>query len=457
METLMTELSDIEMAQALTKLGVKEGSRLKPNDSGANLLALQNFMLTYFLPTDLIYFAIALLGAIHSFFRAKQLGDEEYRRYYFSTLMLRRNKRIHALPSCIQEVLGGVFILCGPSGSGKTSFFRQFIARLPKPFVLNNSPIPALPSLQGVWVFPVVHLFYPICGTVRGLVRDMREYFVGVINDARDGDEEHNDEPQLPDMLASEPENAAITACIAMNVGMVVLDGAGIRHSNWKTDAVLDFLLKLREKSGIPVVLSCTAAFLKSIEHHQTLYANLTNGTMLNLEPIPAPLPPPTKPMPDGKLPPDMDVFRQMCKSWWAAGLLGRKTPMPRGMEDWVYEISLGHNRFSATAFHAIHKHIATTSYADPKSPVPYKFDPNTLTKEVVQTVVRRNLFASQGALAAIGAANDVSVAEQDGKSSVVRQEVLNYVDYLPTSVIHKERIAAWVTPRKENPRSLRR
>lgn len=105
MSALMVAPTAIEMAKELTHLGVKADVMIQPNDGGANIVALQNYMRTYFPPTEVVYFAIELLASTHSFFRAKQMGDEEFRRYLFSTLMTRKNKRVHALPACIQEVL----------------------------------------------------------------------------------------------------------------------------------------------------------------------------------------------------------------------------------------------------------------------------------------------------------------------------------------------------------------
>ncbi|WP_233149258.1 ATP-binding protein [Herbaspirillum camelliae] len=456
MSALMVAPTAIEMAKELTHLGVKADVMIQPNDGGANIVALQNYMRTYFPPTEVVYFAIELLASTHSFFRAKQMGDEEFRRYLFSTLMTRKNKRVHALPACIQEVPGGVFVLCGPSGAGKTAFWVRYVARLPKPFVLKTSMERGLESLAGIWVIPVVHISYPVCGTVKGLARDLRDHFVRIIDDVRNEEDEFDHLPPLPDMLAGEPMNAVINACVSLNVGLFVLDGAGIRHSNTQSYEVLEFLLKLREKGGVPVALSCTAAFLKSIEHLETTYANLTNSTMINLEPIPAPSPKPS-PGADGKTPPDFDVFRQMCRNWWAAGLLGRKSTMPDKLEYWIHEITQGNNRFTATAHYAIQKYIATNCAAAPESNTPYTFNTAALSRDIVETVIRQSLFGSKGALTAIATAMNLPSSDELGATPVISTDILNYVDYLPTSQIQKQRISAWVTPQQNAPRKRRK
>lgn len=422
MTTLMHMPSELEMARSLQRGGVPKDAVLKPGDNSANISALSNYMLAFFPTVDIVHFALALLAAMHALFRAKQMGDEEYRRYFFATSMLRKNKTLLPLPSCIRELFNGIFVLCGASGSGKSSFIRQFAARLPKPFLMGKSPIASIPSLQGVWVFPVLRLLYPACGTVWGLVQDMRHQFIASV-----GSVEMDEEP-LSDMLAREPENAAITACIAMNVGLVVLDGAGIHDSNQKTARVLAFLLKLRELSGIPIVLSCTAAFLKSIEHHQTLYANLTNGLTLHLEP----LDPPSPRLLDGTVPDDGDAWRHMCKCWWSAGLVPKDVPMPAMLEDWTYELALGNARFGSTAFHGLHKDMATSGDVDYAA----------LTKEYVQSVMEESLFASRGARNAIKVLNT--------PSSAIPSNAINYVDYFPTSIVEEPRVADWVVPQKQ-------
>ncbi|QDD66640.1 hypothetical protein EJD96_21965 [Herbaspirillum seropedicae] len=443
MEKVMRMPTFSEMAEELHRDGVARDVSFQPENYAGNVLALANYMQVFFPTETLVRLALLLLGAIHAFFKAKQFGDEAYRRYTFMTMMLRKNKHLHALPPCIKTVLGGVFVLCGASGTGKSSFIRQFMARLPGPFQLDASSMAAMPGLSGVFVFPCVRLDYPKCGSAKGLVRAMREYFSAHIDSIRLVEDKHSDAVSLPDMLASDPVNAAITACISLNVGMLIVDGAGIQNSNYRSTEVLSVLTQIHEQSGMPVMLSCTAAFLKSIEHNETLYANLTNHKTVNLELLETPQPPP-QPDSQGVVDPDYDVTRHMCKTWWCSGLLPKDTPMPTGLEYLVEKIAMGNQRFYAQAFAAIHEELLDNVTNDEADPNRHVFNTAFLTdEENTRGFIEAAMFASAGARAALQSALDLA----HERIKAVPESVINFVDYFPMSLIQIPAIAAWVTP----------
>jgi hypothetical protein len=404
----------MELLRMLQNRGVPKDVRAEDGDSNANIEVLANFRRAYIPTAEMRDFASAILAAVHQLYRAKQFGGEEFRRFYFGNLSLKNGDDLLPLPACLTSVSGTGFTLSGPSLIGKTAFLERISAIFPKPFKIGG-PTPAPPDM---WLFPVLRLRYPMCGTVRGLIRDMREQILAEVG-SHDASR-----TSLPEMLAPQPENAAISACILLNVGLVIFDGAGFANANKRTASILGFLLKLRQSTGIPVVISCTTAFMRAVESLGTLYTNLFNGVTRILEPIE----PPASQLPDGSAPvEDEGLWHQINDWFWQQGLISKRCPMPAELPKWTYEMTFGRIGWLAQGFESLHLELVSD----------VALEPGQLTEQDVKRIFWGRLQIHRGALKAM--------REIQSTSSLSNEVTFfKYLDYFPESVFAQPRLCEW-------------
>ena len=409
-EQLMYEPSEEEMSRALQrKLALNQVSG-NPDDVGTKIRKLSRSHEAFFPLTEFVHLALTLLTAIQNLMHARKFGNNEFLRFFFATAQLRKNAALLPLPTCIQELAGGMFALVGASGSGKSAFIRRFKSCLPKPFFLKEAPNP---SLEGMWVFPVLHLEVRVTDTHRDVIASMRQQIIAVTGTLG------MEAKPLPDMLSMRPENAAITACIAVNVGMVIVDGFGIRNSHADTATSLSFLLKLRREGGIAVLISCTPAFQQSIEHLQSEYRCLFSGQSTYLESFDAPV--------AGD---EQDACGDFIDCYWRSAVMLNGIPQPPWMKSMLHTATAGSRGLLSVALNGLDNSLSTLGDADH----------NKMEATHWQQLIDEALRPFKGAIAAI------RVAEKEAPA--IHENIAHYVDYLPESIASTPRVRQWLIPR---------
>lgn len=408
---LMYESTEEEMSRSLQQKLVLSQVSGNPLDVSTKIRKLSRSHEAFFPLTEFVHLALALLTAIQNLMRARMFGNNEFLRFFFATAQLRKNAALLPLPTCIQEMAGGLFALVGASGSGKSAFIRRFTSFLPKPFFLRDAPNP---SLEGMWVFPVMHLEVRVTDGVRDVAASMRQQIIAVTGTLG------MESKPLPDMLSMKPENAAITACIAVNVGLVIVDGLGIRNSNSETAAILSFLLKLRREGGIPVFISCTPAFQQSIEHLQSEYRCLFSGQTTYLESFDAPAESASA---------DDDACGDFIDCYWRSAVMLREIPQPVGIKPMLHTATVGSPGLLTVALSGMDSALATLGEVDHSKM-------GLMHWEQLATDALRPF---KGAIAAI------RIAEKE--APVIHENIAHYVDYLPESVASTPRVRQWLIP----------
>ncbi|PLY59585.1 hypothetical protein HBH1_02095 [Herbaspirillum sp. BH-1] len=339
MARLMRQTSSAALRQFMERDAIPHADELRDADVDTKVTALNRFGTGNLPLNEGVLFLTQVTAAMRAFYSAKHFGGEEFRLYYHSCAEVMRGKALRPLPACLsaQKTLG--FCLTGPSMMGRSTLIKQLAEFLGPPFRIYGSP----PAPRAMWVKPSFVLKYPTCGTPKGLFRDMRQTILAEFGD------EKTDLNALSDLEGANGENVAIALCTLLNVGVFILDGAGWDDINFRTTALFRFLVKLREHTGIPIVISGTSAFMYAASN--TLASNLLNGPQLHLDPFMPPVPQPT----EGKRVEDTGIWRQYVAWLWAQGLLPRGSKMPRHLPEWTYEATLGRLGWLVQGFHTLH------------------------------------------------------------------------------------------------------
>lgn len=416
MAELRRHVSLEELTIIMRAPAIPERIQLRDAEASTKLNALGNFLQAYLPPTEIVNFVSLIHAAIKRAYQSKQFGNVEFRKFFHGTkdVFESKNGEIPPLPSCLSPHAGIGFVLIGPSNVGRTALLERLRIFLGKPFFVNSeSPAPAR-----LWVIPMLYLTYPTCGTLRGLIRDIRSKIL------EDIPEYDTSATPLRALLGTDAQNSAIAICILLNVGLIVLDGAGARNINRDTSDIFTFLNKLKVSSGIAILVSGTCAFMRVSSFLGTLSSNLFNGPALHLSPI-AP-PPPAAAGDDATSP---GIWRQINAWFWKQGLFGTDCAMPEGLPDWTYEITLGRLGWLAQGFRALHMNLVTK---------PELSEPGKLNKNYVQRVFNLQLRLHKEAIQAVTSV-EVTV------KSVSQSTFLKNLDFFTDAILDDPNRRNWL------------
>ncbi len=416
MADIMRTLKMDELRAKMRNQVVLNDPALRMADPATKIEALSNFSRTYLPLNEVLTFTSTLLAKIREVYRAKQFGGEEFRLYFHSNAEVRLGQRLRPLPACLSSITGTCFTLSGPSLMGRTATLQRLVEILGKPFIVEgNHPAPSR-----MWVMPILYLPYPTCGTLRGLFRDMRERVLGHI-----GSYDTNINA-FSDLDGPNGENVAIALCTLLNVGVVVLDGGGFADVNRKTGDVFRFLLKLRQSTGIPVLISGTSAFMYSASYMGNLASNLFNGPSLHLNPFRAP----TQLQDDGDTSKAKKGIWQQVNAWlWNQGLFEEHCQMPAELPTWTYQVTFGRFGWLVQGFEALHLALVTR---------PELQEPGALTEDRVKTIFDLTLQLHNGARSTMTRLQGVPSAK--GKIAFLKN-----LDHLPTSAFDEPQVQEWL------------
>ncbi|XLZ68737.1 hypothetical protein ABT364_19610 [Massilia sp. SR12] len=336
-----------ELRDKMRVLGVPNDPTLRDASPEQKLNALANFGRAYLPTFEVLTFVSTLLAKIREVYRAKRFGGEEFRTYFHATAEVMNGQRLRPLPPCLSSITGTGFALTGPSLMGRTATLQRVVEFLGKPFIVEGDH----PAPRQMWVIPILYLSYPTCGTLRGLFRDMRERILAEVG------RYDMDTNALSELEGINGENVAIALCTLMNVGVVVLDGGGFANVNGKTEHIFRFLLKLRQFTGVPVLISGTSAFMYSASYMGNLASNLFNGPCLQMNPLRAPS---QSNEGNGTVKVKGGVWQQLNTWLWRQGLFDQSTQMPDDLPAWTYKAAYGRPGWLVQGFEALHTLLIT-------------------------------------------------------------------------------------------------
>jgi hypothetical protein len=412
MAEIMRQISSSELRSKMRNFACKDD--LRTADLDTQIQGLSAFSDVYLPLAETVTFVAQVLAKIRQVYRAKNFGSEEFRLYFHAMSQLRNGGRLPPVPSCVAAISETGFWLTGPSGMGRTATLKRLAEILGKPFMVEGDH----PAPRRMWITPILFLTYPTGGTRAGLLKEMRMKVLADIGT-------HDTDSNALSALERDDDEAAIALCTLLNVGLVVVDGAGWNCVNGHTQTIFSFLLKLRQVSGVPVLVSGTSAFMHSASYMGNLATNLFNGPGLHI----GPPKPPAQKNDDGSVVKSQGVWTQLVTWLWKEGFLPKNCEMPARLPEWLYEASMGRFRWLVQGFKALH--IALLSNAELQKP-------GILTESVVKHIFNAALQIHNGARIAIS-------RMEAGPTGKGKLQFLKNLDHCSTADFSYAQVEDWL------------
>ncbi|CAJ0783803.1 AAA family ATPase [Ralstonia chuxiongensis] len=395
---------------------VPPGSELWTADASQRVVALANLPRGFLPFKNTVTFVESVLAGVRDGIVARNFADNRYRRLYYGSSDVLQGRPPRSLPPGPASLVRTGFTLSGPSQTGRTALLQRIRERLGEHFQEQfESPGPALMS-----VIPMVYLRFPACGTVAGLLEDLRHGL------ARELGAEGAPANAFADIRGSAGPNMAIALCTSLNVGLLVVDGACAESlETGRPRDVLAYLEYFQQSSGIPVLLSGTSAFMHVVEQTGSKGSNLLGGVSLHMEPLPPP--------PSGVDIAEKEIrciWSQICRWYWACGVLPPEQVMPSELPTWTYKVCVGRCGWLAKGFVALLTKLIKT---------PTLLNPGELTEAVVSETF-------EIALSLQSEARRVAAECMETGTVVDEADFYNYMDHLPNSVFCSKRYRNWLS-----------
>ena len=306
-------------------------------------------------------FAITITAAVAEQAKLKRSNPRYERLLYALPHVM---NKAQALPARRDYNLldGRSFVLRAVKDVGRGAFLRRLCTMYGPPFAVEPNLPDAPPTL---WYFPTLTVKLEECRSVDDVIKSIRQTVIAEIKDPTEADK-----GMLRALQRSHAQNAAVAACILLNVGLFILDGADIEHLGDDFESILSFAVKLKSY-GIPVLLSCTEAFHRRASLSQSRVVKALGGSVMTFRPLDPPedlqedlLPPGASPEADSE---NSDAASReailgewvsFCLFFWLQGLFGQKRPMPKDLPKWTYAMCLGRISWLATGFKALHEQL---------------------------------------------------------------------------------------------------
>jgi hypothetical protein len=405
-----------EMRTKLQERGVSGDAALRGADASRKIAALASLHDAY-LPTDEVTtFVLAVHARIRNAFLAKDFSNERFRSFFYSPRDVLAGDPLLPMSASIGSPGGIGLTLDGPSGMGRTALIKRLRKIYGRPFRVRGNGVEEPVSM---WVIPMLSINYPTCGTLKGLISDFREAIVSEIGRA---DTPVNTFGQL---RGDNAENALIAACLQLNVAFIAMDGAGFNSIEGEPDKIIKFLVKLQQRTGIPLLISGTCAYMYMCGLSGNKSSNLFNGPSLHFDPMPAP-----GPLDIAETSPQPSIWYQMNRGLWEIGTFSTGIAMPRELPFWVCELTQMRTRWLVEGLEPLFVEIAKK----PKLALP-----GQLTREEVTKVFERQLRLNKSARLVI------AESENDSQNIADKQDFFNYIDHLRLEIIRQPKMSKWL------------
>ncbi|MCE4058712.1 hypothetical protein LXM60_00620 [Pandoraea sputorum] len=352
---------------------------------------------------DAIDFTAELLGRLRAGVEARTFRNPAYKKHYFAQADILRGQRQGAVQDVVPFSPGGLFKVVGASQMGKSAYLRRFKAMLPPPIEVDAAEL----GFRPMYVIPCIALTMPPCETVEQLLKDLRFQIIAATGKLI----AHN---RALSLLRGENINQAVAACIAFNVCSIVVDGCSHSTTTNRSLEVIRFLLQLEARTGIPIVITATPAFMHRCSVHGSFSSNFINGRVLALDACG-----PDEVLSRRKVDGNPGVWYSQNEFYLSMALFPR--PMTSvELPLWTYRISAAVRGFLARGFKAF---LSTLSR------YPHLLTPEGINEELVTAVFEKELRSSKGA-------RNVVAKSLVSPSDISETEFLQYADYLSADVI---------------------
>lgn len=419
MSQLMSYQSESALRATFHRIGIEPNVDILRMTDEEQRIQLARLHKAY-LPKDKhMELAMTVLLQVQRVWTAKQFGGEEFRLYWHSNVQVMKGLPLKPLPSCLSDISGTGFCIHGPSLLGRTAMIQSLSDFLGPAFEVEGMH----PAPKRMWVIPRVVVHFPTERTKKDMRRSFRYSFLAEIGNAQ----------SKPNALSAiegpDGDNVIIALCTLLNVGLIIIDGAGFLDVNGETADIFAFLLKVRRHTGIPILFSGTSAFMHSATFMQNMATNLFNGEIVRLAP--------------SKQPYTDRGTNQLAGQWasqciWLWRQAFPDEPMPRDFPNWTYLAAFARDAWLMQGFQALVKFVISMKG---------KLLPRNLTQEnVTSTFSRRLEFFSDTQLAiaqgtALGATKDTS-REQQAEN---RLTFVKHADHMPNSMWKEGAFKTWM------------
>lgn len=359
---VMTEVMKVRSAEevkaALQHQPLPTDSAFYEGDESQKIDALARFGENYRPLAEVVAFTQRALSKFRLNYAARSFYAQTYRPHYFGQRKAIKGCDVPVLPPNLARLQGMGMVLAGPSQVGRTALINRIQASLPQFIELQGE----LPCPTEMICIPCFRVDFPTCGTAEGFFRDFRQNLLSIVGKTNSSDK------ALLGLLGANAENAAIAYATLFNFGMLVIDGLSARAVTRETSMFLEFLVKFKRHTNIPIVLSGTTAFMHAAGLLSSTSSNMFDGPALHLQPLNCPK------KYRGKV---SGVWHQMNEWYWSCGVISPKYPMPQELSSWTHEFTLGRLGWLARGFEGLHVAIA-------KAPELVKNPKRKLTRELV-------------------------------------------------------------------------
>ncbi|WP_157696333.1 hypothetical protein [Caballeronia temeraria] len=399
-----------EVRRTLAYRAVPRDPALWSGDRSHKIDALSDFDQSYAPTEDVTTFTELILARIRRTFLAKDFGDEHYREFFHGTRKVLQKEPLRPVPESLSSTKGSIFILTGPSLCGRTAYLHRLRRLLGKPFEVHGTgPAPAF-----MHVIPAIYLNYPECGTLTGLLGDLRHALVAAVGSAG------TPSGVFPELAGLNAVNAAISLCILLNVGVFIVDGASFESLKGEPREVLAFLLKLQQASAIPVIFSATCAYAHVLGLVGSKSSNAFAGKPVYFDPLPEPTAA------------TIDEIVRLSGPWcdansflWSSGVFSaEKHQMPKELPLWTTGLALGRLGWLAQGYDELQMEIAKR---------PEMLKDGAINRESVTRIFLRRLRNQRGAREAVTSYMSQQSLESD-------QDFFDYMDHLPQWFLEKKK-----------------
>ncbi|MEX3984062.1 hypothetical protein AB4Y45_34430 [Paraburkholderia sp. EG287A] len=376
--------------------------------------AMTEFDKGYLVTEDVARYTYALVSGYVDRMKNSSIERPRYRRYFYSFQEAIQGRGPIPSREDFDTLTGINFVITGCSQSGKTAYIQRLRNLFGPPFRVVS---PLLQGAKLVWYFPIVVLQWPACGTLKGLLEQIREKFVSEIKDPA------SLTPVFRKMRGKTAASAVTAASILLNVGMFVIDGANAQSLKGHVRDILKFLCALQGHTNIPLLFSCTDVFMAGAKMLDSDVDAVLRGRRFEFKPMGAP-PENIASILGGRSLREvtvddldqLDLWYQFNLWFWGAGLLSPLLEMPLDLPRWTYEFCHGRIGWLAAGFRALHERLA--------------WEPDLLrnggpTRELVEEVFESQLGTYQPARTAIE-------KFKENPSFISRPAVKQYLDHLP-------------------------
>ena len=400
-----------EIKHSLANRGVHNGVLVSASDLAAKLEALSRLE-DAFLPSDeMVTYTAEILSRIRKLFESRNFNDEEYRTFFYRARDVLIGREVRPLPQSIVSLRGSCFTLCGPSLMGRTAFLQRLRLMLGSPFQIQGKE----PEPLRMWCVPVLPLTVPPCGSTKQLIHQIREWLLAEVGGAKAPGN------ALADLTGPRAEAAAISLCTLLNVALITVDGGDFRSIGNGGFEIYNFLLRLQQYTGIPVVISGTYAFMHLAGKAGSSSSNLFSGPSLHFDPFNLPQ------QDEAGMPKGMSAT---AHRWlWSLGPVPEGERPPQDLAVWMHGLTHGRWGWMVIAYHALHVALCKK---------PNLLVSGALTQEKVERLVKLELRNHQGAREFIDSFEKSRMVNDDS-------QFFDYMDHLPYQAFSIKKHREWL------------